>query len=88
MSERAERGWVIAAALGGALVVVAVLAIAGVFDAGDSEPAADDFGAAVTVPEPSAPQQPSVKRIEVGGARTRSPPAPASSGSPTRWRAR
>ena len=67
MSERAERGWLIAAALGAALVVVAVLAIAGVFDAGDSEPVADDFGATVNVPEPSAPQQPSVKRIEVGG---------------------
>lgn len=67
MSGRAERGWVVVAVLGGVLVLVAILAIAGVFDGGDSEPAADDFGA-VTVPsEPRAPQQPSVKRIDVGG---------------------
>ncbi len=59
MSGWGERGWIAAAVIGGALVVVAVLAIAGVFDGGDSEPAADDFGAAAA-PEPTAPaRQPS-----------------------------
>lgn len=67
MSGWGERGWIAAAVLGGALVVVAVLAIAGVFDGGDSEPAADDFGA-TAAPEPTAPaRQPVVKRIRVGG---------------------
>jgi hypothetical protein len=63
-----ERGWIAAAVIGGALVLVAALAIAGVFDGGDSEPTADDFGAPAAAPEPEAPpQQPVVKRIEVGG---------------------
>lgn len=66
MSGWGERGWILAAVLGGALVVVAVLAIAGAFDGGDSEPAADDFGAPAAS-EPTAPRQPVVKRIDVGG---------------------
>ena len=66
MSGWGERAWIVAAVLGGAVVLVAALAIAGVFDGGDSEPAADDFGASAA-PEPTAPRQPVVKRIDVGG---------------------
>jgi hypothetical protein len=65
-----ERGWIAIAALGGAVVVVAALAIAGVFGEGDgSEPAADDFGS-VEAPKASSPteSQPQVKRIKVGGS--------------------
>jgi hypothetical protein len=67
-----DRGLIAIAALAGAVLIGAVLAIAGVFGGDDDPaPAADDFGAAEAVepPEASAPtaSQPRVKRIEVGG---------------------
>jgi DNA-binding beta-propeller fold protein YncE len=65
-----ERSWIAVAVLGGAMVLVAVLAIAGVFGGGDddSTTVVDDFGAA-EAPEATSPtkSQPRVKRIEVGG---------------------
>ena len=45
-----EHTWIAAAAVGGALVVVAVLAIAGVFGGDDPEPATEDFGG-ITTPQ-------------------------------------
>lgn len=59
-----------AAALGGAVLVVAVLAIAGVFSSDDeSAPQGDDFGVTTTqTAEPApAPAEPAVKKIPVKG---------------------
>jgi hypothetical protein len=63
-----DRIWIAAVAIGGALVVVAALAIAGVFDGGNGggEPVADDFGS-IEAQEAAAPEEPQVKRIRVGG---------------------
>ena len=70
MSQRAERAWIVAAGVAAVLVVVAALAIAGVFEKNDPEPAADDFGSETTTeaPQAAAPTQPTVKKIPVGGS--------------------
>ncbi len=69
MSEAGERGWIVALVAGAAVLVVGVLAIAGVFS-GDGEgdvPAASDFGEISTESAAAPPRQPAVRRIEVGG---------------------
>ena len=88
VSRSDERIWMAAALVGAAVVVLAVFAIAGVFsgDGGDDgDPRSGDFGA---ISVPPAPAQASPPSSGSGSAAdpTRSRPARASSGSPTRWR--
>jgi streptogramin lyase len=63
--------WIALAALGGAVLVVAILAIAGVFSHSDDDdgPAGENFGTppATAIATPPAPAPPRAKRIPVGG---------------------
>jgi DNA-binding beta-propeller fold protein YncE len=67
MTGGGERTWIVAVVAGALVVVVGVLAIAGVFsgDGGGDAPAGD-FGDISAEPAPPPPE-PTVRRIEVGG---------------------
>ncbi len=70
MSGTDNRVWLALAALGGAVFVVAILAIAGVFSGDDEDRGADEsFGSptATTITAPATPEEPRAKRIPVGG---------------------
>ncbi|MGZ5311821.1 MAG: hypothetical protein ACXWZK_08845, partial [Solirubrobacterales bacterium] len=61
MSGGGERGWIVALVAGAAVLVVGVLAIAGVFSGdgeGDDGPVASDFGEISTEPAAAPPRQP------------------------------